>query len=113
MNNVPCWQAIIELFDGETGILHKNEVVKRLNNKYPNKWKPNTIGDHLVGLSVNQAGAIHHPSLRKHAYLFWLGNLRYRRWNPGRDGLWEITDEGARHINADVVSPGSFVEDVE
>lgn len=113
MNNLRCWEAIIELFEGETEPLHKTEVVKRLNNKYPGKWKSNTIGDHLVGLSVNQAGAIHYPSLRKHAFLFCLGNMRYRRWNPDRDGLWEITDEGAQRISADVGSPVSFVEDVE
>jgi len=85
-----CWEAIREVFADEKGVLSTAQVIERIYAKYPDQpWKRNTIQAHLIGLSVNHPTSRHYPSQRKHAFLFWLGGGRYRRWNPEMDGTWE------------------------
>jgi len=95
-----CREAIEDVFRGEEGILSTDEVISRVYALHPEKpWKQNTIGHHLVGLSVNHPSSRHHPNTRKHAFLFSLGNGRYRKWNPHSDGTWEITSSGVQLID--------------
>lgn len=83
-----CRHAIEEAFDNEKGILNTKQVIELIYAKYPDKpWKKNTISAYLIGLSVNHPSNIHHSYLRQHAFLRWLGNGRYRRWDPVIDGL--------------------------
>jgi hypothetical protein len=85
-----CTDAIKEVFENEKGVLDTNEVINKIYSKYPKRpWKKPTISHHLVGLSVNHPSSRHHPSERKHAFLFSLGNGRYRRWNQEQDGKIE------------------------
>ncbi len=91
-----CREAIEEVFANESGVLSTRQVVERIYAKYPDQpWKRNTISAHLIGLSVNHPSSQHHR-VRQHAFLFSLGNGRYRRWNPEQDGVWEITEQGVR-----------------
>jgi len=90
-----CTEAINEVFENEKGVLNTNDVIAKIYSQYPDQpWKKNTISHHLVGLSVNHPSSRHHLSIRKHAFLFSLGNGRYRRWNQEQDGKYILTDTG-------------------
>lgn len=88
-----CRQAVEEVFndiDRDT-VLTTRAVVDRIYQKYPSRpWKRNSISAHLIGLSVNHHSSQHQLTLRKHAFLFSLGNGNYRKWDPEKDGIWEI-----------------------
>jgi len=91
-----------EVFAGERGILTATAVIDKIYARYPDRpWKENTIRAHLVALSVNHPSSRHHPRARKHAFLFSLGDGRYRRWNPEQDGMWELTEAGVQLVDAD------------
>ncbi len=38
--------------------------------------------------------------MRKHGFLFSLGNGRYRRWNPSQDGRWDVVDGRVQLVDA-------------
>lgn len=74
-----CREAIEEVFKDNPGLLTKKEVIRLIYERYSEKpWKTSTIGDHLIGLSVNHPSGKHHPSLQKKAFLFYLGNGQYK-----------------------------------
>jgi hypothetical protein len=96
-----CREAVEEAFAGEKGVLDTAQVIDRIYKRYPDRpWKPNAISAHLIGLSVNHSSSIHHPTLRKHGFLFSLGNGRYRRWDPAQDGRWDIVDGRVQLIDS-------------
>lgn len=74
-----CREAVEEAFQNEEGVLDTAQIIERIYKPYPDRpWKPNAISAHLIGLSVNHSSSIHHPTQRKHGFLFSLGNGRYR-----------------------------------
>ena len=90
-----CTEAIKEVFANETGVLTTKQVTDKIYAKHPDKpWKKSTITAHLMGLSVNHPSSIHYPGAKNHAFLFSLGNGRYRLWEPKQDGYWMVTEEG-------------------
>jgi hypothetical protein len=96
-----CREAVEEAFASESGVLDTAQVVDRIYKRYPDRpWKPNAISAHLIGLSVNHTSSIHHPHLRRHGFLFSLGNGRYRRWNPAQDGRWDVIDGRIQLVDA-------------
>lgn len=95
-----CIEAIREAFRGETGVLNTNDVITRVYSKHPDRpWKEATVRAHLIGLSVNDPTSRHYPYARRHAFLFALGNARYRLWNPSEDGTWVVTPDGIRRAD--------------
>lgn len=98
-----CREAVQEAFANETEVLDTAHVIERIYNRYPERpWKPNAISAHLIGLSVNHSSSIHHPTQRKHGFLFSLGNGRYRLWDPTQDGRWDIVDGRVQLIDESV-----------
>ncbi|MEX2541203.1 MAG: endonuclease NucS domain-containing protein, partial [Trueperaceae bacterium] len=92
-----CRDAIQEVFDRERRVLSTSDVISQIYSKYPDQpWQRNTISAYLIGLSVNHSSSHHYPSFRKHAFLFSLGNGRYRLWNAESDGTWIVTGNGVR-----------------
>ncbi len=90
-----CVDAIREIYAAETGVLTTSQVIEKIYAKYPDQpWKKSTITAHLMGLSVNHPSSIHYMWTRKHAFLFSLGNGRYRKWNEEQDGTWVVTENG-------------------
>ncbi|MDZ7801909.1 MAG: hypothetical protein U5K81_14110, partial [Trueperaceae bacterium] len=82
-----CREAIHDVFPDDGTILTTNEVVQRVYAHHPGAtWTRGTIGTYLIGLSVNHSSGHHYPSLQRHAFLYSLGNGRYRRWDRARDG---------------------------
>lgn len=99
--DVTCLDAIREVFQNEDGVLTTGEIVDRIHAKYPDcPWKRNTIAAHLIGLSVNHPSSRHHPWLRQYAFLYSLGNGRYRRWKPEEDGNWVVTESGVQLVDS-------------
>ncbi len=95
-----CIEAVREAFRGETGVLSTNDVITRIYSKHPDRpWKEGTVRAHLIGLSVNDPTSRHYPYARRHAFLFALGNARYRLWNPSEDGTWVVTPDGVRRAD--------------
>jgi hypothetical protein len=81
-----CREAVEEVFKNNPGPFTKTEVIQEIYERYPNKpWKTNTIGDHLIGLSVNHPSGKHHPGLNKHAFLFYLGKGQYKLLEKQKD----------------------------
>jgi len=98
--SMTCREAIQEVFADGDGILTTNDVIARIYARYPDQpWRDSTIRAHLIALSVNHPSSHHYPSTRKHAFLFSLGNGRYRRWNPQQDGRWDVTDTGVQLVD--------------
>jgi hypothetical protein len=96
-----CLDAIREVFQNEDGVLTTSEIVDKIYAKYADRpWKRSTIAAHLIGLSVNHPSSRHYPTLRQHAFLYSLGNGRYRRWKPQEDGNWVITESGVQLTDA-------------
>ncbi len=95
LKSMNCAEAIKEAFTQETGVVTTKQVIDRVYAKHTDQpWKKSTITAHLMGLSVNHPSSRHYPWARKQAFLFSLGNGRYRKWNPEQDGNWVVTEEG-------------------
>lgn len=95
-----CREAIEAVFQSDPGVLSTSDVIARIYTEHPEEpWQRNTISAHLIGLSVNHSSSHHYPSFRRHAFLFSLGNGRYRLWNPETDGTWEVTPDGVQLVD--------------
>jgi endonuclease len=92
-----CREAIHQVFANDPGVLTTTDAIKRVYSLHPEQpWQRNTISAHLIGLSANHSSSHHYPSFRKHAFLFSLGNGRYRLLNPDTDGTWVVTADGVQ-----------------
>ncbi len=106
-----CTDAIKEVFANETGVLNNKQVTEKIYTKHPDRpWKKSTITAHLMGLSVNHPSSIHYPWARKQAFLFSLGNGRYRLWDLEQDGRWEVTGDGVMLVDDDELIDDSLQE---
>jgi hypothetical protein len=107
-----CIDAIRDVFQNKNEVLTTNDVINRIYSKYPDKpWKASTISAHLIGLSANHPSSRYYPSIRQRAFLFSLGNGKYRLWDPEEDGTWTVTEVGVKLIDDN--SGANLVEDVE
>ena len=92
-----CREAIRQVFDEANRVLTTADVISRVYAKHPDEpWQRNTISAYLIGLSANHSSSHHYPTIRKHAFLFSLGNGRYRLLNPETDGTWIVTAKGVQ-----------------
>jgi len=95
-----CREAIEHVFQNESNVLSTSDVISRIYAEHPDEpWQRNTISSELIALSVNHPSSHHYPYSRRHAFLFSLGNGRYRRWDPATDGTWEVTPDGVRLVD--------------
>jgi len=99
-----CKEAIQEVFETENGELSTGEVVSKIYERHPDQpWKRSTISAHLIGLSINHSSSHHYPSMRRHAFLWSLGNGRFRRWNRETDQVHEdATSPAFSRIDEDI-----------
>lgn len=78
-------EAIREVLTELDRAASASEIIRVINQRYPNKWKESTIYAHLYGCSVNNPPAYtQHPSAPK--FLFDLGGRRYELYNPEKHG---------------------------
>jgi hypothetical protein len=85
---VTCKTAVIEALNDLGNIATTREVIDCVYRKYPNKpWKASSIRCHLIGLSVNHPSSKHYPTLHRQACLFYLGEGRYKIYEPEKDNF--------------------------
>ena len=78
-------QAIREVMNELKRIATADEVVRKIEERYPKRWKERAIKTHLYGCSVNNEPAYtHHRSMPK--FLFSLGKGRYELYSPEKHG---------------------------
>lgn len=96
------WQATDAVFRGEQLVLDKRMVISRIYDAHPERpWRESSIAAHLIGLSVNHSSSHHYPTLRRNAFLFYLGNGKYRRFDKELDGSREVTTGGVQQVDSD------------
>lgn len=96
----PVWQMIEEAVDklGEITAKDARDYIRK--NYAEDNVNELTISAQVIACSVNHSSAHHYPD--SHRFLFYLGNGRYRRYDPKKDGLWEITPDGAQKIIGEI-----------
>ena len=78
-------QAIREVMNELNRIATADEVVKKIEKRYPRRWKETAIKTHLYGCSVNNEPAYtQHRSMPK--FLFDHGKRRYELYNQEKHG---------------------------
>lgn len=92
----PVWQMIEEAVDKLDEITAKDAKDYIRKNYAEDNVNELTINAQVIACSVNHSSAHHYPN--SHRFLFYLGNGRYRRYDQKKDGLWEITPDGAQKI---------------
>jgi hypothetical protein len=80
-------EAIKEVVTELQRVVSAEEVIRILNQRYPNKWKESAIYAHLYGCSINNPPAYtQHPSMPK--FLFDYGKRKYELYNSEKHGKW-------------------------
>jgi hypothetical protein len=93
----PVWQMIEEAVD-KLGEITAKSAKEYIKENYPeDRVNELTIGAHVISCSVNHTST--HQYKCTHKFLFYLGNGHFRRYNSQKDGIWEITPDGARKVN--------------
>ncbi len=100
-----CREAIREAFKTKDEVLTTAEVKRRINATHPGQWKDTSISADLVGSSVNAPSSRWYPTARKNAFLFSLGDGRYRLWDRETDGTWIVTETGVQLAEGDAPQP--------
>lgn len=73
---ITCAQAIREEFADQEQILTTEEIIERIQKKYPGKWKIITIKTHLIGCSINHQSSKWYPSFPKFLYTSEPGKIK-------------------------------------
>lgn len=106
----PVWQMVKEAVE-EMGEVTAKDVREYIKEHYPeDNVNELTISAQVIACSVNHTSAHHYPNTRR--FLFYLGNGRYRMYNPDEDGIWEVTTSGARRVSEEVKSKKGFFSQV-
>jgi len=92
----PVWQMVREAVE-KMGEVTAKEVKEYIRKNYPkDNVKELTINAQVIAHSVNHSSAHHYPVSQR--FLFYLGNGRYRLYDPDKDGLWQITPSGPQKV---------------
>jgi AbrB family looped-hinge helix DNA binding protein len=103
----PVWKMIEEAVDryGEITAKDAKDYIKENYSK--DKVNELTINAQVIAASVNHPSAHHYSA--SHRFLFYLGNGRFRRYDAGKDGNWDITPTGATETAEEIkTSEASF-----
>ncbi|MBI2184152.1 MAG: AbrB/MazE/SpoVT family DNA-binding domain-containing protein [Thaumarchaeota archaeon] len=93
----PVWQMVREAI-GDLGDLTFRTATEYIDAHYPDdRVNRGTIQAQLVACSVNHPSAHHFNDPNR--FLYYLGNGRYRQYNPGVDG--EIQTPGWKILSAE------------
>ena len=107
----PVWQMIEEAVDklGEITAKDARDYIRK--NYAEDNVNELTISAQVIACSVNHSSAHHYPD--SHRFLFYLGNGRYRRYDPKKDGLWEITPDGAQKIIGEIKTKQAYFSQID
>ena len=106
----PVWQMIEEAVD-KTGEITAKDARDYIRENYAeDNVNELTISAQVIACSVNHSSAHHYSD--SHRFLFYLGNGRYRRYDPKRDGIWEITVGGAQKITREIKTDEAYFSQI-
>lgn len=107
----PVWKMIEEAVDkiGEITAKDAKEYIRK--NYAKDRVNESTISAQIIACSVNHPSAHHYPNPNR--FLFYLGNGRYRRYDPRKDGLWEITPNGAQKIIREIKTDQAYFSQMD
>jgi endonuclease len=100
-----CREAIRQVFKSKDEVLTTAHVKQHVHKVYPGQWKDTSISADLIGSSVNAPSSRWYKTARKNAFLFSLGDGRYRLYDPDTDGHWIVTDTGVELAESGATSP--------
>ncbi len=90
----PVWQMVKETAEKMREISAK-DVKEYIRQNYPNdNVNELTVNAQVIACSVNHPSAHHYPDSQR--FLFYLGNGRYRLYEPEKDGFWERGSRGTK-----------------
>ncbi len=96
-----CAEAVREAVTKTGRVMSAEEIINHIYRQYPERpWKKSTIRAHLIGCSVNHSSSRHYPSFPK--FLFTVGRGRVRLYQPEKNGIWKVDEQGARPIDRQV-----------
>ena len=88
-----CKDAVINALKEIGRVSSTKEVIDCVYKNYPDRpWKPVSIRCHLIGLSVNHPSSKHYPTLHRQACVFYVGNGKYKLFNPKEDNANTFQD---------------------
>lgn len=88
-----CREALDQMFSQPGLILSRDDVYQKFDEQFPEKpWKRSTLYHHLQAYCINHPGRRFHPQTEGKCFLYFLGDARFRRWNPETDGIWVLKD---------------------
>ena len=103
-----CKDAVISALKELGKVSSTKEVIECVYSRHPDKpWKPVSIRCHLIGLSVNHPSSKHYPTLHRQACLFYVGNGRYKLFDPKQDNADSTIEE---ENNIETVDSDEFIE---
>jgi len=98
----PVWQMVKEAVE-KIGEVTAKDVKEYIRKNYPkDNVNELTINAQVIACSVNHSSAHHYPDSQR--FLFYLGNGRYRLYDPNKDGLWQITPSGPQRAGEAIKS---------
>lgn len=107
----PVWRMIEEAVD-KLGELTARDAKEYIREHYSeDKVNESTISAQVIACSVNHPSAHHYPD--SHRFLFYLGNGRFRRYDQKKDGIWEITLNGARKIIREIKTEQAYFSRID
>ena len=107
----PVWQMIEEAVN-KLGEITAKDVKDYIRKNYTeDNVNELTINAQVIACSVNHSSAHHYPN--SHRFLFYLGNGRYRQYDQKKDGLWEITPDGAQRIIEEIKTKDAYFSQID
>lgn len=88
----PVWKMIEDAID-KSGEITAKDAKDFIKENYPNdNVNELTINAQVIAASVNHPSAHHYAG--SHRFLFYLGNGRFRKYDPNKDGVLAVTPSG-------------------
>jgi hypothetical protein len=106
----PVWQMVKEAVEkmGEVTAKDVKDYVRK--NYAKDNVNELTINAQVIACSVNHSSAHHYPDAQR--FLFYLGNGRYRLYDPDKDGIWQMTPSGPQKIGVETKSGEAYFSQV-
>jgi len=96
----PVWKMIEEAVN-KFGEITAREAKDYIKENYPkDNVNELTINAQVIAASVNHPSAHHYSA--SHRFLFYLGNGRFRHYDPNKDGSWDIAPMGTKEIVGEI-----------
>lgn len=106
----PVWQMVKEAAE-KMGEVTARDVKDYIRKNYAkDNVNELTINAQVIACSVNHPSAHHYSDSQR--FLFYLGNGRYRLYDPDKDGIWQVTPSGSQKVGEGTKSGEAYFSQV-